>query len=227
MLARGTSPSTAVHPSRSRICLQHTTARNANKIKRNRKFPHNMSLHASCPGCSKVFRPRTVVESACWDSVTTHISELSRRNCYTHKEIHSALYRRPFGCPGCPEIFSSKIEALQHLTCATDDNHSRFKLRQEDGGSSTAQRRERPANPAPTRSTSELYSAAKSGYVETVRMLLSSGLNPDQGGEDGFTPLMTAAEAGHAQVITLLTQHPLCKINRKNRYGQVCSPPLS
>jgi ankyrin repeat protein len=58
-------------------------------------------------------------------------------------------------------------------------------------------------------------------------MLLSSGLNPDQGGEDGFTPLMTAAEAGHAQVITLLTQHPLCKINRKNRYGQVCSPPLS
>jgi hypothetical protein len=184
-----------------------------------------MSLVASCPGCSKVFRPRTMTENACWDSVAAHISEISRQGCHSHRAIHSALYKRPFGCPGCPDIFGSKIEALQHLACTIDDNHSRFKIRQEDGVIIRAQRQTRPSAPAP-RLASELYSAAKSGDIDSVRTLLGLGLNPNHGGEDGFTPLMTAAEAGHAGVVTLLVQHSQCQINRKNSYGQVGSPPL-
>ena len=47
-----------------------------------------------------------------------------------------------------------------------------------------------------------------------------SGPNPNRGGEDGFTPLMTACEAGHARVVAVLAAHPRCQLNLKNSYGQ-------
>jgi ankyrin repeat protein len=44
--------------------------------------------------------------------------------------------------------------------------------------------------------------------------LQGSAFNADQGGEDGFTPLMTAAEAGHTAVVSLLLNSPHVQPNR-------------
>jgi hypothetical protein len=53
-----------------------------------------------------------------------------------------------------------------------------------------------------------------------VTQALHDGADPNKGGEDGFTPLMTAAEAGHTSTVRILCQHPLTKINLANTYGQ-------
>jgi hypothetical protein len=70
---------------------------------------------------------------------------------------------------------------------------------------------------------SQLYSAAKSGNTNTVRFLLECGVNPDAGGEDGFTPLMT----GHAHVVSLLLSNPRCNASLRNSYGQVAYSVLT
>ena len=68
--------------------------------------------------------------------------------------------------------------------------------------------------------SSALYAAAKSGRADEVRLLLSHGLDPNSGGEDGFTPLMTASEAGHVEVVEVLLDHEKCDLNFRNNYGQ-------
>jgi hypothetical protein len=67
---------------------------------------------------------------------------------------------------------------------------------------------------------SDLYAAVKSGDSRRVMTALAGKADPNRGGEDGFTPLMTAAEAGHAVVVNLLCQHPLTLVNAQNMYGQ-------
>ena len=79
----------------------------------------------------------------------------------------------------------------------------------------------------------QLYAAAKGDDAATVKQMLSEGVSPDDGGEDGFTPLMTAAEAGHVDIVALLleagadvnlhnrlvasTQHIACSMQRRAR----------
>ncbi len=75
-------------------------------------------------------------------------------------------------------------------------------------------------NARPARVSTELYSAAKSGRVHEVRALLERGADPNQRSDDGFTPLMTSAEAGHARVVAVLAAHPRCDLNLRNAYGQ-------
>jgi len=65
-----------------------------------------------------------------------------------------------------------------------------------------------------------LYSAAKEGDAPRVLAALEAGANPNQGMDDGFTPLMTAAEAGHVNVVKVLTAYPTCDVDVKNVYGQ-------
>ena len=65
-----------------------------------------------------------------------------------------------------------------------------------------------------------LYAAAKSGRMQDLRRAMARGADPNDGGEDGFTPLMTAAEAGHASVVAELMRDPRCDADRKNTYGQ-------
>ena len=70
----------------------------------------------------------------------------------------------------------------------------------------------------------QLYRLAKAGDAATVDALLSgpggAAISPDGGGEDGFTPLMTAAEAGHDAVVARLLESPSVDPNAKNAYGQ-------
>jgi hypothetical protein len=61
-----------------------------------------------------------------------------------------------------------------------------------------------------------LYAAAKSGDHKRVASAMCDRADPNRGGEDGFTPLMTAAEAGHAEVVRLICRHPLTRINLTN-----------
>ena len=65
-----------------------------------------------------------------------------------------------------------------------------------------------------------LYSAAKEGDAPRVLAALEAGANPNHGMDDGFTPLMTAAEAGHNGVVKVLTAYPTCDVDVKNVYGQ-------
>jgi uncharacterized C2H2 Zn-finger protein len=190
-----------------------------------------MSQIAKCPGCTKVFRPRTNTANACWESVSVHMSEKSRQGCSIHRSIHTALYRHPYGCPGCSQIFHSKESSLIHLDSMNDDQHARFKLREGEASppmdiAATQQIARRRGRETDTLA-SQLYSAAKSGNTNTVRFLLECGVNPDAGGEDGFTPLMTAAEAGHAHVVSLLLSNPRCNASLRNSYGQVAYSMLT
>lgn len=89
-----------------------------------------------------------------------------------------------------------------------------------------------------------LYASAKANAAESVRRFVNEGVDPDAGGEDGFTPLMTACEAGHVPVVeVLLKKHGdsmyedandqaqnkhqnrqqgrrRCMLNAQNKYGQ-------
>jgi len=69
------------------------------------------------------------------------------------------------------------------------------------------------------RDEQQLYAFAKQNNLAEVRRLLQKeGLDVDGGGEDGFTPLMTAAEAGHLDVVRALA--PRSNLNKQNAYGQ-------
>ena len=71
-----------------------------------------------------------------------------------------------------------------------------------------------------TTDANQLYSAAKSGRLDVVQMLLSRDVSPNTSIDDGFTALMTAAEAGHAEVVKVLANHPDCELSARNSYGQ-------
>lgn len=89
-----------------------------------------------------------------------------------------------------------------------------------------------------------LYASAKANAVESVKRLVNEGVDRNAGGEDGFTPLMTACEAGHVAVVEILLmanvndddvdngngqaqihrhneqQRRRCMLNAQNKYGQ-------
>ncbi|MBT0962716.1 ankyrin repeat domain-containing protein [Denitromonas iodatirespirans] len=67
-----------------------------------------------------------------------------------------------------------------------------------------------------------LARAAGAGQTEVVRKLLAAGADPDQRGEQGFTPLGAAALRGHAPVVRLLLRHE-ADPDRKSADG---APPL-
>jgi hypothetical protein len=76
-----------------------------------------------------------------------------------------------------------------------------------------------------------LYAASQNGEAKVVLQYLDRGASPNNGGEDGWTPLMAAAARslgmsapdhdGHARIVRMLVNHPACTtLNSKNRYGQ-------
>lgn len=68
--------------------------------------------------------------------------------------------------------------------------------------------------------TAEAFAeAAAAGQLETVRLFLDSGMDPDAEGSDGSTPLMHAARAGQLEVVRLLVQQG-CHLDREDRQGR-------
>jgi hypothetical protein len=69
-------------------------------------------------------------------------------------------------------------------------------------------------------SNTPLHDAVQNGNVETVRMLLNAGHDPNEVNADGITPLHIAAQTGNATIAALLLE----KSKKKSTGGQ--SPSL-
>lgn len=53
--------------------------------------------------------------------------------------------------------------------------------------------------------------ACAGGHVQTVRVLLDAGANVEDHNENGHTPLMEAASAGHVEIAKVMTKNILLK----------------
>lgn len=153
---------------------------------------------------------------------------MTRNGCGLHGAISRATHQQFGQCPaGECRFQGSRDDLWYHIhTLRHQGNAAHRRLGFGGGGdggagpAAAAAAAPRRA-PQPVRNPeSALYSAAKSGDARQVAKAMSEYADPNKGGEDGFTPLMTAAEAGHAAVVRLLCQHPLTKINLTNTYGQ-------
>jgi hypothetical protein len=204
-----------------------------------------MALWINCPACPRVLRPRSIDPEACWKSLKQHVKHLGNHGgCLSHTRISEAMFQHPSRatCPVCCEVFTSFKDAVVHLSSAQDQAHLAFRgihvivegdddvemraaiaLSLAPGNGTVMQRHytlHRAHNTTALTRASGLYAAAKSGRTDAVRTFLCDGADPNGGGEDGFTPLMTASEAGHEGVVEVLLSHGTCKINQRNHYGQ-------
>ena len=180
-----------------------------------------MALWINCPACPRVLRPKSFDPEACWKSLKQHVKHLGGHGgCLSHKRISEAMFQHPSRatCPVCCEVFTSFKDAVVHLSSAQDEAHAAFRALERRQREEARTAREE-ARTTLTRA-SGLYAAAKSGRTDAVRTFLCDGADPNGGGEDGFTPLMTASEAGHEGVVDVLLSHGTCKINQRNHYGQ-------
>ena len=142
-----------------------------------------------------------------------------------------------YTCPvgSCRERFAYMSHALRHLQYehkpSEIGNHAGLSstLNALKGPASRPKAKAKPQTPAAVLRQKQkdaakaLYSHAKSGDVMAVAAVLGNAavsVNPNAGGEDGFTPLITAAEAGHAGVVALLVGDARTHVNLKNSYGQ-------
>jgi len=194
-----------------------------------------MSLYVHCPACPRVLRPKSLDPEACWTSLKQHLKGVGSW-CPSHKRASEALFGHPSRarCPVCGEAFTSAKEAVVHACSAPDEAHVAFRgtcpARASDAlPGAVAVQREAAGITAALKLASKLYAAAKSGRADEVREHLrvwrrcrcsQYGVDPNGGGEDGFTPLMTASEAGHEAAVDVLLSHGACQINKRNSYGQ-------
>ena len=183
-----------------------------------------MSLYVHCPACPRILRPRSNDPEACWASLKQHLKTVGSR-CASHKRAREAFFARtPARCPVCSEGFSSAKEAVIHCCSAPDEAHVAFRsappARMDAHEAVVREQKEAAVITAALKLASKMYAAAKSGRSDEVMAHLRNGADPNGGGEDGFTPLMTACEAGHEAVVDVILNHGACQINQRNRYGQ-------
>lgn len=182
---------------------------------------------AFCPVCGKAFRQNSYSVSLS-DSIRAHIRSKSR-TCDAHARFR-AVALSPVGpnyqCPAqqCTASYRSIAHAWAHFIFANDDVHRSCKVRHLDPSERARQRTvAREAEAARRERERMLYASAKSNMLDLVEQLVAEGVDPNAGGEDGFTPLMTSAEAGHTSIVTYLLRKGKdrgCLPNAQNKYGQ-------
>lgn len=191
--------------------------------------PHADTSVASCPVCSRTFRPRTL--SSAWSSVSRHLEERRRQGCEAHTQVHVALHahggpRGGFGCAGCPLLFREQYEAFAHVAAAHDPAHRVLHVPDVNFApphivAASAAAARRPSRRLTNRLNAQLYEACNQGNRETVARLLALGMDPNySAGTDSITPLMTAAEHGFDEILGDLLATRRCDANRTNVYGQ-------
>lgn len=187
-----------------------------------------MSLFRECPACFKVLRPRSLDPDESWKSLRRHIRDKAQ-GCAAHDVLRASIFGntgRPH-CPGCSQVFESALDAYEHFCAAQDEAHTADALLQQETeaqqriAAAAARAEVRSQKKAEVRRKSiSLFSAAKSGRTDEVLQWLAEGLDPNATHDDGYTPLMTASEAGHEAVVSALLDSKKCKINAQNSYGQ-------
>eukprot|EP00041_Stephanoeca_diplocostata_P016448 m.324063 g.324063 ORF g.324063 m.324063 type:complete len:257 (+) comp20368_c0_seq3:532-1302(+) len=121
-----------------------------------------------------------------------------------------------FACPTCnSSSFPTASAVWQHIMIGgphaalqTDD------VRIPDVAS------EEPTRQLKRRQMRMFYGLASAGNTEAISAMLAANFDPNQGGDDSYTPLMIACESGHIGVVSALLADPRCDINRRNKYGQ-------
>eukprot|EP00038_Savillea_parva_P031620 m.88806 g.88806 ORF g.88806 m.88806 type:complete len:361 (-) comp9771_c0_seq7:1867-2949(-) len=184
-----------------------------------------------CPCCDRVFRPRSQAREVSLKAVANHLKAKGKNGCEAHQAVATATMQRR-GCPACASRFTSHEDAWWHLMdAAGDPEHDRYR-RPGVGEPVHAMGGGRGALIDPVRAQERLlYAAAQNGEPAVVCQYLDRHTSPNNGGEDGWTPLMAAAARGlgmfaadhngHARVVAMLLAHPdLTTLNSKNRYGQ-------
>eukprot|EP00041_Stephanoeca_diplocostata_P003697 m.37305 g.37305 ORF g.37305 m.37305 type:complete len:1163 (-) comp14544_c0_seq12:919-4407(-) len=173
-----------------------------------------------CPICRKVCFYRTVLPATGWQRTLDHLAYTC---CYD-------LFRS-LGTGACPvrgcgfvALGKSKWQVVAHLDEASDAAH--VQLLQSVAASSSGKARGTKApkrNPQLALNAKKLYAAAKGNDHVAVAELLRAATTTTEvnsGGEDGYTPFMTAAEAGHVATVRALAADPRCQHNLQNVYGQ-------
>lgn len=62
--------------------------------------------------------------------------------------------------------------------------------------------------------------ACAGGFSEIVHLLLEAGANVEDHNENGHTPLMEAASAGHVQVARILVEHGVSINTHSNEFKE-------
>lgn len=65
----------------------------------------------------------------------------------------------------------------------------------------------------------KLLDAARKGDAELVKQLISTGADVNKADADGWTPLLSAADNGHTEIVKLLLGVLGIDLNRANKYG--------
>eukprot|EP00040_Diaphanoeca_grandis_P025649 m.142397 g.142397 ORF g.142397 m.142397 type:complete len:1442 (+) comp30248_c1_seq5:106-4431(+) len=188
-----------------------------------------------CPCCKTIcFLRRSVTPTSGWLKTIEHM-----RYVCCSRLINSFKVGAFFCCPvvGCAVKAGSANEwqIVAHLDACQDVDHVDFlnTYTQKHAGHIDVQRRKIHMKHASKKAEAaqdaceralhcrKLYSFAKGNMLtEANEMLAESNINPNMGGEDGYTPLMTAAEAGHSDMVALLLSDSRVLPNYINTYQQ-------
>ena len=168
-----------------------------------------------CPGCDGVFENRL--------ELFRHLAAATDAAHLACKQVGGQAGRRQEGGaqahrPQGPR--AGTAEAMEEVASYYERQAALNAARAAEEAAEEAARREAQAEEA---ASASLYAAAKMGGVRGVKWVrahLDAGVDPNTPRDDGFTALMTAAEAGHAEVVTLLRTVAACHVDAKNAYGQ-------
>ena len=177
-----------------------------------------------CPGCNQTFDNRLELFS--------HLASATDAAHAACRADADTIARNTAGNQGAA-YGAERSNAPRAGTAAALADVAALYARQENAEALAEEERQRLAADeaaqrevqAEAAAAASLYAAAKMGGERGASWvsvhLFERGVDPNEQRDDGFTPLMTASEAGHADVVRILRTHPGLRANLKN----ACAPP--